>query len=103
MKIIALTSANETAMAAVAEQLLSASCQRSLRLSVLLGVKDAHQAQAVFTGPDRGELWRIGEDSTHPELDALIDCQIDDSAPLHMARQVRQAVERFLEKSRRAA
>lgn len=94
MKIIALTSANEEAMAAVASQLLSTSARRRLPLSVMVGVKDAHQAQAVFAG--RGELWRIGEDETHPELDTLIDCQIPDNAPLLMARHVDKNVGRFM-------
>lgn len=96
MKIIALTSANEAAMAQVAEQLLAASKKHDAALSVLVGIKDAHEAQAVYS--QAGELWRIGEDDSHPELDTLIDCQIDDTAPLHMARRVDQALHRFLNK-----
>ncbi len=98
MKIIALTSANEDAMAAVAEQLLRRQHAVAPPLSVLVGIDNAHQAQAVCT--PSCELWRIGEDETHPELDALIDCQIDDSAPLLMARQVDQQLRRFLTKTR---
>jgi hypothetical protein len=101
MKIIALTSANEATMAAVAEQLLTASSEGALKLSVLLGIQNAHEAQAVYA--DSGELWRIGEDNTHPELDTLLDCQINDNAPLLMARQVDQQLLRFLTKTRVAA
>jgi hypothetical protein len=92
MKIIALTSANEEAMASVAAQVLQLATDRRLPIAVMVGVNTAHDAQAVFCG--RGQLWRIGEDSTHPELDALIDCQISDAAPLLMARQVDEAVRR---------
>jgi hypothetical protein len=96
MKIIALTSANQAAMAQVAKQLQATIKMRDAALSVLVGIQDAHEALAVYSLA--GELWRIGEDDSHPELDTLIDCQIDDSAPLHMARHVDQALHRFLNK-----
>lgn len=101
MKIIALTSANEAAMAQVAEQLLAASTQRGLQLSVLIGIQDAQEAQAVYS--NHGELWRVGEDDGHPELHALIDCQISDATPLRTTREVEQALDRFLNKTRVAA
>lgn len=101
MMIIALTSANEAAMSAVADQLLAASTKRRLQLSVLIGVKDAQEAQAVYAG--HGELWRVGEDSTHPELDMLIDREIDDTEAGVMHCEVNQALEQFLGKTRVAA
>lgn len=102
MKTIALTSANETAMASAAEQLLAASRDRGLNLSVLIGVANAHQAQAVYLD-HLGELWRIGEDETHPELDALVDRQIDDSTAGILQRRVDEELEKFLGKTRVAA
>lgn len=101
MKVIALTSANEAGMAKVAEWLLEASRLKALNLSVLIGINTAHEATAVYSGT--GELWRIGEDSTHPELDALIDVQIDDMSPLLMARLTALALDRFLKKHAAAA
>lgn len=100
-KFIALTSANELAMSAAAEQLLAASSGRGLQISVSVGVKDAFAAQAVYA--HGGELWRIGEDDGAPELDALIDCQIDDSTPSILSRRVDEELERFLGKVRVAA
>lgn len=97
MKIIALTSANEPAMSAACKQLLAAATHHRLQLSVLLGVKTALEAQAVYA--DSGELWRIGVDDSKPELDTLIDRAVDDSSPERMAREVDQALQRFLNKT----
>jgi len=96
MRVIALTSANETAMQAVATQLLQAASDGKLLLHVVIGVKDAHEAQAVYCGG--GELWRIGEDDSTPELDALIDRAIDDSSPGRMAVETSIALRRCFEK-----
>ena len=94
MKVIALTSANEHAMQSVATQLLQAATAGQLQLSVMVGVKDAGEAQAIFAG--KGELWRIGDDETKPELDALIDRAIDDSTPARLASDTAQALRRFM-------
>jgi hypothetical protein len=102
MKIIALTSADEAAMAAVAEQLLTASRVRALNLSVLIGIDNAHQAQAVYA--ECGELWRIGDDDSRPELDALVDREIvNHPHPTHLEILIEQALQRFLGKTRVAA
>jgi hypothetical protein len=102
MKIIALTSADEAAMAAVAEQLLNASRTRALNLSVLIGIDNAHQAQAVYA--ENGELWRIGDDDTRPELDVLVDREIvNHPQPAHLEILIDQALQRFLGKTRVAA
>jgi hypothetical protein len=105
MQVIALTSANERAMQAVAAQLLGAATTGQLRLSVLVGVKTAHEAAAVFQGG--GELWRIGPDNGKPELDPLVDRAIDDTAPGRMASEVAQGLRRFMTRAaiaeRRAA
>jgi hypothetical protein len=71
MKVIALTSANEAAMQAVATQLLETAHAGQLQLSVMVGITCAQEAQAVFQG--KGELWRVGLDSGKPELDDLVD------------------------------
>jgi hypothetical protein len=94
MKVIALTSANEAAMQSVATQLLQAATAGQLRLSVMVGIKTADEAQAIFHG--QGELWRVGEDDSKPELDALVDRAIDDSAPARMAAETAQALRRFV-------
>lgn len=94
MQVIALTSANEDAMAAVASQIAASASAGQLRLSVLVGVRNAHEAQAVFQGG--GELWRIGQDDSTPELDPLVDRAIDDSAPARMATEVAQGLRRFI-------
>jgi hypothetical protein len=96
MRVIALTSANEPAMQAVATQLLQASTDGGLQLSVIVGVNDAHEAQAIYCGG--GELWRIGDDDTKPELDALIDRAIDDSSPARAAAETATALRRFCTK-----
>lgn len=97
MQVIALTSANEPAMQAVATQLLTAASTGQLRLSVLVGVNDAHQAGAAFSG--HGELWRIGADESKPELDPLVDRAIDDSTPDRLAIETAQALRRFMTKA----
>jgi hypothetical protein len=101
MNMIALTSANEAAMTAVATQLIRASGAAPFPLALMVGIKDAQEAQAIYSGG--GELWRVGEDDTRPELDALVDRAIDDSSPDRMAREVDQALQRFLGKTRVAA
>jgi hypothetical protein len=98
---IALTSANEPAMSAVAEQLIRASARAPFPLALMVGVRDAQAAQAIYA--DGGELWRIGDDDSRPELDALVDRTINDSEPELMARQVNVALDRFLGKVRVAA
>lgn len=101
MKIIALTSANEAAMAAVAEHVLAAAQAQGLQLTVSVGIQDAHAAQAVYR--EGGELWRIGEDDSRPELDALVDRVISDAGPFKMREDVEKALSRFLGKTRVAA
>jgi hypothetical protein len=96
MKVIALTSANEAAMQAVATQLLQAATAGRLQLSVLVGVTDAHEASAVYASG--GELWRVGEDESKPELDAMIDRAIDDSSPDRLAAETATALRRFCTK-----
>src|SRR5205085_3692218 len=89
-------SANEAVMQAVAGQLLQAAHEGQLQLSVLVGVKDAHEAAAVYAGG--GELWRIGEDESKPELDAMVDRAIDDSSPARTATETAIALRRFVTK-----
>lgn len=94
MRVIALTSANEAAMQAVASQLLRAASTAQLPLSVMVGVKNAEEAQAVFSGA--GELWRVGLDSGKPELDALVDRDICDASPVRLASETAQALRCFV-------
>ena len=101
MKVIALTSADENTMAAVAEQLVAASADRGLQLSVLIGIRDAHEAQAVYA--THGELWRIGTDDSKPELDALVDRTLSDTHFQRLPHHVEHALERFLNKTRISA
>jgi len=98
---IALTSANEAAMKAVATQLATAAVARRLQLAVHVGVNDAAQAEILYR--EGGELWRIGDDDSRPELDALVDREIDDSSPGRMAADADQALDRLLGKVRVAA
>ncbi len=100
MKTIALTSANFAALAAVTKQLQQAAADRHLSLSVMPGVVDAAQAQEIYSGG--GELWRIGEDETTPELDALVDRMIDDD-PRRLHQRVEEALACFLGKTQVAA
>jgi hypothetical protein len=82
MKNIALTSANEHAMARVAELLLDASRARAgCPLAVHVGINDAHAASLVSQADATSELWRIGTDDSRPELDALVDREISDDTP----------------------
>lgn len=84
LRAIALTGRDSTAMAAVAQLLTLRSTERSLGLSLYLDVSDVAEANAVYTAG--GELWRIGYDLTRPELDPLIDRQIEsatDEETLH--------------------
>jgi hypothetical protein len=94
MKVIALTSANEPAMQAVATQLLEAAHAGQLPLSVMVGVKSAQEAQAVFQG--HGELWRIGHDGSKPDLDVLVDRIIPDGAADRMAIATARALRHFV-------
>lgn len=96
MQVIALTSANEAAMSAVAEQLLAAASAQQLQLSVMVGIEDAFGAEAVFTG--LGELWRIGVDESKPELDDLVDRWINDEAIAALPAIVDQELARFLQR-----
>ena len=94
MRTIALTSANEAAMAQVAEQLLAAVTRQGIELSIAPGVVDAAQAQIVYS--HGGELWRIGHDEGHPELDLLVDRWIRDETPGHLAHDADLALQHFL-------
>lgn len=96
LRVIALTGANQAALSAVATQLLQAASAGSLSISVMPGVATADEAAAIFNG--RGELWRVGEDESKPELDYLVDRAIDDSSPARMAVETAQALRRFLTK-----
>lgn len=96
MKIIALTGALESTLHAAAKQLLRASVTGNLQLSVLVNIKDAAEAQAVYC--DHGELWRIGHDDGKPELDALVDRTVDDGTPEDLQRNLDAALQRFLGK-----
>lgn len=75
LRAIALTGRDSTAMAIVAQQLTLRSTERRLGLSLYLDVREVAEANAVYTAG--GELWRIGQDLTRPELDLLIDRQIE--------------------------
>lgn len=97
MRTIALTGANEPAMQSVAEQLLESAAAGGFQLSVLIGIKDANEATAVCHS--HGELWRVGDDDSKPELDALVDRAIDDSAPGRTAIEAAQALRRFMTKA----
>lgn len=75
LRAIALTGRDSTAMAIVAQQLTLRSTERNLGLSLYLDVREVAEANAVYTAG--GELWRIGYDLTRPELDNLVDRQIE--------------------------
>jgi hypothetical protein len=96
--IIALTSANEPALETVTPWLLDAAAKKRLRIQVLQGVKVAAEATSIYS--QGGELWRIGEDASKPELDALVDRAIDDSSRLRMAADCATAFDSFLSKAR---
>jgi hypothetical protein len=94
MQVIALTSANEAAMQAVATQLLETASAGQLQLSVLVGINSAQEAQAVFQG--KGELWRVGLDSSKPELDELVDRTISATRG-RMAVDTARELRRFMD------
>ena len=98
--VIALTGAHEAAMTAAAKRLLQHANVRHLQLSVLVGIRTAHDAQAIYS--NGGELWRVGQDDGHPELDFLLDRWIDDAPEVFIDR-LDAALEEFLGKTRIAA
>lgn len=75
LRAIALTGRDSNAMVIAAQQLMLRSTERRLGLSLYLDVREVAEANAVYTAG--GELWRIGQDQTRPELDLLIDRQIE--------------------------
>ncbi len=97
MKVIALTGANPITLHQVHTQLLQAITHAGVRASVLADVRNAHEAQAVYG--EGGELWRVGDDDTKPELDVLIDRTLPDATPERLADATRQALHRFLNKT----
>lgn len=101
MRMIALTSADESAMQAVAMQLLHAATARSLALGVLIGIKTRQEADALYS--QGGELWRIGHETGRPELDTLVDRALDATTPGRLVGEVDQALAHFLGKRRVAA
>jgi hypothetical protein len=101
VRTIALTSASDAAISAVTHQLLAAAAGQQLRLNVLQGVKTALEAQAVYM--EGGELWRIGDDEDKPELDALVDRNLDDVTPEVLANETAWAWTEFVNKTRVAA
>lgn len=101
MRMIALTSAGEATMATAAEHLLARITARGIAAAVTVGISTAHEAQAVYA--EHGEIWRIGDDSTRPELDALVDRAIDDSTPARMLSELDAALHRFCSKTQVAA
>lgn len=96
---IALTSANEQTMATVAEYLIARATRECVPIVVHIGVNNAFDAQAIYV--TAGELWRIGEDDSRPELDVLIDRAIVDGPRL--IANVDEALHRFLNKTAIAA
>lgn len=97
---IALTSANESAMKAAAEALLTAAAARKVQIAVVVGVDTALDAEAVYRSS--GELWRIGADETRPELDFLVDRWLEGN-PGTIRHDVHHALDQFLCKPRIAA
>jgi hypothetical protein len=76
MNYIALTGSDMPAMAQAAETLLELVTRECVPAAILLYVNDAATAatlkQAMRPG-EVAELWRIGADTEHPQLDPLID------------------------------
>lgn len=97
MKIIALTGASAITLQLVHAQLLQAITHAGVRASVLADVRTAHEAQAVYG--EGGELWRVGDDDTKPELDVLVDRTLPDDSPERLIDATRQALHRFLSKT----
>lgn len=93
MKIIALTGADHDAMSRVQERILETTAPA--RVSVIRGVNTAHEANLVYSSD--GELWRIGLDSSRPELDALVDRHIQADEG-HLIAQVDRCIAEFLRK-----
>lgn len=79
MNFIALTGSDMPAMARAAEILLELVTEHRLQVAIALHVNDLAMVRAVKerAGPlCIGELWRIGEDDSHPRLNSLVDAHI---------------------------
>jgi hypothetical protein len=104
MKTIALTGSNDIAVAKVAQLLIDASRTGGFPLQVHVGVDDAHQAATITASAPNSEIWRVGFDSTRPELDPLVDRMITDAGPFaDTAADTARALRAFMHKTEGAA
>jgi hypothetical protein len=86
----------------VAAQLLARVTDRNLPVSVCLGVVTREHAHVIYS--HGGEVWRVGQDLTRPELEAHVDREIDTSCDeATLIERVDHALGLFLGKTRVAA
>lgn len=98
---IALTGADEGAMTTVTAHLTGLIAERGNSIVVLMGVRNAHEANAVYA--NHGELWQVGDEPSSDELGPLVDRTITGSTPEHLRICTRQALDGFTGKTRVAA
>lgn len=77
MIAIGLTGMQPDTQCLVAAQLLQRVTEKGKPISVCLGIVAAEHAGVIYAGG--GELWRIGQDPSRPELDPHVDRVIDTS------------------------
>lgn len=91
MKMLALTGANHTAQAKACELVLDLAKRAGVEIFVALDCDCPEQLQAIGQHGHLVEVWRIGEDTTKPALDHLVDAQLTDQLadlPAAVARQL---------------
>ena len=101
-RFIGLTGREPLHMGLVAHRLLELVTDKQLQIPILIGVTSLEEAAQMTS--DDGELWRVGFDLTRPELDSLIDRQIDTAADhATMLQQVDYCLGQFLAKTQQVA
>jgi hypothetical protein len=88
---IGLTGTNMQAMADVAEQLLELTTAGGHAFAIFLYIENVAQANAIRRNHiGLTEIWRIGRDTTRPDLDRhrMVECTLDDSDPAQLRAEV---------------
>lgn len=99
MNAIGLTGANPATLEAAAAVLLSIITDAGQPVTLFLHIEDVLQATALRRNTlGLTEIWRIGADTTRPDLDAarMVHETVDDSDPRGMRLQLYLNLCRFL-------
>ena len=98
MKAIGLTGNENENQAIVAAQLLDRLTQRGLGVSICIGITAIEHAHLIHDAG--GEIWRVGNDASRPDLNSHVDRVVDTSCEFYqLIERVDHALGSFLGKT----